>query len=103
MRQEDGALGVVCYGPDSSGYVKLILEDGSITGTIKASALARPSEAERAAAPWLAEPRLGEDTGWVKVDTALRAGNRLGVVCDGLNDSGNVTLLLEDGSTDGWF
>eukprot|EP01046_Picozoa_sp_COSAG06_P063383 COSAG06_NODE_14694_length_1134_cov_1.635749_1_plen_83_part_10 len=72
-RREDGTLGVVCFGP-TSGDVKLLLEDGSITDWINPSALARPSEAELAAAPWLAEPRLGEDTGWVKMGTALRAG-----------------------------
>ena len=92
-RQEDGTLGVV-YTVYSDGEVKLLLEDASTTGTIKASALARPSEAELAAAPWLAEPRLGEDTGWVKVGTALRAGkSSLGVVCWGPNSSGYVKLL----------
>eukprot|EP01046_Picozoa_sp_COSAG06_P057667 COSAG06_NODE_11313_length_1529_cov_93.725175_4_plen_74_part_01 len=65
-RQEDGTLGVVCYGPNYRGDVKLLREDGSTTDWIKPSALARPSEAELAAQPWLAEPRLGEDTGWVE-------------------------------------
>eukprot|EP01046_Picozoa_sp_COSAG06_P062479 COSAG06_NODE_14113_length_1188_cov_15.048174_1_plen_156_part_10 len=103
-RQEDGTLGVVCDGPDSDGDVKLLLEDGSTTGYIKASALARPSEAELAAVPWLAEPRLGEDTGWVKVGTALRAGkSSLGVVCDGPNSDGHVKLLLEDASDTGYI
>eukprot|EP01046_Picozoa_sp_COSAG06_P016245 COSAG06_NODE_1070_length_10820_cov_4.675494_1_plen_438_part_10 len=99
-RREDGTLGVVCY--VGNGSVKLLLEDGSIAYEINPSALARPSEAELAAAPWPAEPRLGEDTGWVKVGTALRAGrSSLGVVCDGPDYDGRVELLLEDGSTTG--
>ena len=53
-RQEDGTLGVVCLVHFASD-VKLLLEDGSITGYINTSALARPSEVELAAGPWTAE------------------------------------------------
>ena len=48
-RLDDGTLGVVCYGPTSDGNVTLLREDASKTDSIKASALARPSEAELAA------------------------------------------------------
>jgi hypothetical protein len=93
-RQEDGTLGVVCYGPTSSGTVKLLLEDGSTTDPIKPSALARPSEAELAAAPWTAECWVH----WVKVGAAMRQQDAtLGVVCYGPNRDGNVKLLREDG------
>ena len=87
-RQEDGTLGVV-YDADVFGEFKLLLENGKTTDYINRFALARPSEAELAAAPWLVEPRLGEDTGWVKVGTALRAGkSSLGVVCYGPDEDG---------------
>eukprot|EP01043_Picozoa_sp_COSAG02_P013700 COSAG02_NODE_553_length_20425_cov_17.986372_9_plen_452_part_00 len=103
-RQEDGTLGVVCYGPDSDGDVRLLLEDGSTTDWINPSALARPSEAELAAAPWLAECWAA----WVKVGAAVRREDgTLGVVCDvvcyGPYSNGDVKLLLEDGSTTGYI
>eukprot|EP01046_Picozoa_sp_COSAG06_P041848 COSAG06_NODE_5251_length_3609_cov_3.797151_1_plen_308_part_00 len=83
--------------------VRMLLEDGSTTNNIKASTLARPSEAELAAAPWLAEPRLvlprpPVSSGWVKAGTVLRASIELGVVCYGPDSGGEVRLLLEDGS-----
>lgn len=62
-RREDGALGVVCYGPDYNIEVKLLFEDGTTTRGIKLATLARPSAAELTASPWLTQV-LGDDTGW---------------------------------------
>ena len=47
-------LGVVAYGPDSSGRAKLRWEDGSISGFVTAKELLPPSEAE-AARGWVAD------------------------------------------------
>ena len=95
-------LGVVCDGPDSAGEFKLLLDDGSVTDWIKAAALARPSEAELEANPWLTQPLLGDDTGFVKSGSALKMGARkLGVVWTGPDletRDDRVKLILEDGS-----
>eukprot|EP01046_Picozoa_sp_COSAG06_P028272 COSAG06_NODE_2536_length_6709_cov_42.478669_6_plen_363_part_00 len=89
-------LGVVCDGPDKYGYVKLLREDGSTTAWINRSALARPSEADLAAAPWL-ERVLGDaDTGWVKVGTPLLVGARL-VVVQARGDAHQVSVAGLDG------
>ena len=102
--EEDGTLGVVCGGPTRDGNVSLMREDASTTGYMQPSLLARPSEAELAAQPWLAEPRLGKDTWWVELGTALRAGSStLGVVCEGPDRDDNVKLVLEDASSTGYI
>jgi hypothetical protein len=49
-----GKLGVVAYGPDSSGRSKLRWEDGSISGFVVAKELLPPSQAE-AAVKWVTE------------------------------------------------
>jgi hypothetical protein len=65
---------VVCRCSVSQASSKLLLEDGSIYDNVDLDDLARPSEEELAASPWLVEPRLGRYdvhnevegvTGWV--------------------------------------
>ena len=94
-RREDGTLGVVCYGPDRWGDVKLLLEDGSTTDDIKASALARPSEAELAANLWATELLSDEDRGQVTEGTPLRRIHRVGTAAAAPAD-GTVRLTWAD-------
>jgi hypothetical protein len=68
-RQEDGTLGVVNR-VFSDGDIKLLIKDGSTTGWINPSALAWPSEAELAAAPWIAEVVWRSDPPAVVAETA---------------------------------
>ena len=73
-------LGVVCYGPDRNGMVTLLLE----------AALARPSEAELEASPWIAE--CGPV--WAKVGSPALVkcddGPKVGAVSEGPDMKGNV-------------
>ena len=109
-KDHGGILGVVCTEPDGDGDVKLLREDGSITGHIHTSALLSPTKQELAEAQWLvqasavltaASVRAG---GWVGMPVRRKKGGAIGlVVSEGPDRDGELKLLCEDGTVTGWM
>lgn len=102
LRMGARALGVVCSDPDEDGEVKLLLEDGSMTGYIRAAMLAKPSEAELSEAPWAVGLLTDEDMEKVKKGTQLRRTYRVGAATADPAD-GKVRLAWPDGSVSDWL
>lgn len=99
------AVGVVCSELDSAGDVKLLLEDGSLSGWVNASTL---------------RPEAGAGSGWLPAAASLLSAVRvcgtwrgapvrrkrngaLGVLTQHPDRDGDVTVLNEDGSTSGFM
>ena len=104
-----GVLGVVCTEPDGDGDVKLLREDGSITGHIHTSALLSPTKQELAEAQWLVQAShvltaASARGGWVGMPVRRKKGGAIGlVVSQGPDRDGELKLLCEDGTITGWM
>ena len=101
------AVGVVCAEPDASGDVKLLLQNGDISGWVNVTLL-QHENADAMRAGWLRNAAallssIRASGEWVGAPVRRKQNGALGILTQAPDREGDITLIYEDGSRSGYM